>query len=228
MACGLLRPATLPDSMERASAGRILLFMRHGETDWNLEGRVMGRLAVALNENGREQCRRAGIVLANFGIDRVVSSPMHRALESARLVAAGIGVAVEEDEALAEVAFGEWEGKAYGEIMEDPRCSAFLSDPLNNRTPGGETIEDVAARGVAATGRTVEGETVLFVSHGDVIRSALCHYLAIPISEFRRVRVDNAAISVVRSVAGWSEVCFLNRLPDTGAAWSPVRWNSGV
>ena len=79
---------------------------------------------------------------------------------------------------------------------------------------GGETIVQVQGRGLAAVGRAEPGERVVFVSHGDIIRAILSHYLAVPLDEFRRIRVDNCGLSAIASRRGRAEVKFVNLLAE--------------
>jgi len=203
-----------------------LLIIRHGETAWNRERRVMGNADVPLTERGREQCERAAAVLAGFAIQRIVTSPLARATESADIIARTLGLEVAHDPDLEEVRFGRWQGKTYDEVATDPEYVAFATDPVTNRTPGGETILDVQRRGLAGLERTRPGERVLFVSHGDIIRSTLCHFLAIPVGEFRRMRVDNCGISAVTLRRRRPEVKFINMLADPGRVWEALHWAS--
>lgn len=203
---------------------RTLILMRHGETDWNRQRRVMGAADIPLNEDGRRQCRAAAAVLATCGVTRIASSPLVRAAESASIVAAQLGVDVGHDPDLEEVRFGRWQGLTYEEIVGDPEYAAFARDPLANPTPGGETILDVQRRGLCALDRAQAGERVLFVSHGDVIRAAISHYLDAPAAEFRRIRVDNCGITAVTERRGRPEVKFVNALADPERAWEPLHW----
>jgi broad specificity phosphatase PhoE len=137
-----------------------------------------------------------------------------------------LGVPVDTDEDLVEVRFGRWQGKTYDEIILDPDCERFFQDPVSNPTPGGETIVDVQNRGLAAFARAQPNRRTLFVSHGDIIRSTICHYLKMPIREFRRIRVDNCGMSGVIARGGQVEVKFVNVLADADRAWDPLHWNT--
>jgi len=90
----------------------VALLMRHGETPWNREGRVMGRNPVELDSHGRAQV--AGLVdfVRALKPDLIVTSPLVRARQSAEIIAAGLGggVPIREDEQIAEVQYGRWEG----------------------------------------------------------------------------------------------------------------------
>lgn len=210
--------------MSPDSAARSFLVIRHGETEWNRERRVMGSADVPLSERGRTQCELAATVLRRFAVQRIVSSPLRRAVETAEILARALELPVSYDPDLEEVRFGRWQGLTYDEIRHDPDYHAFMADPLTRRTPGGETILDVQRRGIAGLERVGAGERVVFVSHGDIIRSALCHFLAIPVTEFRRVRVDNCGMSAVTLRGSRAEVKFVNMLADPDRAWDPLHW----
>lgn len=198
--------------------------MRHGETDWNRDARVMGALEIPLNATGEAQCAVAGELLSQFAIDRICSSPMLRARQSAQILSQALSIDVEPLPGLEEVCFGDWQGLTYAEILDDERYAAFSSDPINQPTPGGETIAEVQARGLACLETAQEGEAVVFVSHGDILRSILCYYLNVPLVNFRRLRVDNSGLSCVVLRGAGVEVKFLNSLADPSAAVSAVHW----
>ncbi len=210
--------------LEREGAVSTLVLLRHGETAWNRERRLMGAADVPLNEAGRQQCARVGEVLAGFGIDRIRTSPLSRAAETANIVAQAVAAPIEHDEGLVEVRFGDWQGKTYEEITVDPRFKQYVEDPVEQPTPGGETVVDVQRRGLLSLAAARPGERVLFVSHGDLIRSVLCSFLAMPLAEFRRLRIDNCGLSAVAMTMGRGEVKFVNMLADPARAWDPVHW----
>jgi len=203
-----------------------LLLMRHGETAWNREKRIMGDLDVPLSEEGRVQCSAAATLLQGFGIQRIVTSPLLRAAESAGILAAQLGVHVTSDPRLVEVRFGSWQGKTYEEVAGDPDYHAFASDPVANATPGGDTVSKVQARGLEGLSSVRAGECVLFVTHGDIIRTLLCHFLATPLAEYRRIRTDNCGLSAISISAGRPEVKFLNVLADQQRAQSLTHWSA--
>lgn len=198
--------------------------MRHGETDWNREARVMGALDIPLNQQGEAQCRAAAALLGDFQIDRICTSSMLRARQSAEILSAGLGLEVELLDGLEEVCFGDWQGLRYAEILEDPRYRTFAADPVRQRTPGGENIVEVQERGLACLDGVRDGETVLFVSHGDILRSILCHFFGVPLGDFRRLRVDNCGLSCVALNGPAVEVKFLNTLADPARVGDAVHW----
>jgi broad specificity phosphatase PhoE len=193
---------------------RVLILMRHGETDWNRQGRVMGTEDVPLNDDGRAQCLRTADLLGRFGVDSIVSSPLARAVESAQLIAERLALEVAEDPDLVEVRFGGWQGLTYNEVLRDPHYARYYDNPATVPTPGGETLADVQTRGLAALGRDRVGRRTLFVSHGDIIRAMICHYLAIPLGKYRRVRVDNCGLTAVVIADGRTEYTHEHRPAD--------------
>lgn len=211
--------------MQLESGTATLILMRHGETAWNRERRIMGDLDVPLSDEGRAQCEAAASLLASFQVDRIVSSPLVRAAESAGIVAARLGVPVSHEPLLVEVRFGSWQGKTYAEVAGDPDYHAFASDPVANLTPGGESVTIVQKRGLEGLSAIRAGETVLFVTHGDIIRTLLCHFLATPLGEYRRIRTDNCGLSAIAIGQGMPEVKFLNVLADQERATSLTHWS---
>ncbi|AXK80979.1 histidine phosphatase family protein [Pseudolabrys taiwanensis] len=163
-----------------------VFYIRHGETDWNVAGRLQGRRDIELNERGREQARHCGAVLrdllARDGRDPstldFVSSPMVRARETMELARGALGLAPDAyavDEALAEISFGDWEGFTIAQLhYSDPaRISQREHDKFHFLPPGGESYEMVMAR----MGRWYEGLTrdTVAVAHGGTARGLMAH-----------------------------------------------------
>ena len=135
-------------------------FLRHGETHWNASGTTQGQLCAGLNETGREQARRAAEALAGEPIARIVASPLERAHETARIVAAPHGLEVETDPALMECHLGEHQGGPHGPWLGEYFRGDY--DP-----PGGETFAVFCDRVWAAMERAIaRGPNTLIVAHG--------------------------------------------------------------
>jgi phosphoserine phosphatase len=194
------------------------ILMRHGETHWNREGRVMGRNPVELSENGRAQVEAASTLARSLNADLIVTSPLVRARQTAEIVADGVGgIPITEDPAIEEVSYGRWEGMTYHQLIQDPYYEVYRQSPVDNPTPGGETIPHVQTRGVAAVHRAVEanpGCRIIFVSHGDIIRTVLCYFLGLELKFFNRIRIDNAALSGIQIAGNFAEVKFMNWLSE--------------
>jgi len=123
------------------------------------------------------------------------------------------------------VEFGAWDGKHLSntrKLIDDEHYLTYRKSPIEHPTPGGETIREVQARGVAAVMRTIDqhpGKRVIFVSHGDIVRTVLCHFLKVELQHFHRIRVDNAALSAIQIAGEFAEVKFLNLMPNPQQAF---------
>ncbi len=154
-----------------------LLLARHGETEWNRVGRWQGHADPPLNETGRQQAVELAEQLAGHGITAVYSSDLARARETARVVADRLGLDVVEDPALREIDVGSWSGLTRAEVERrfPDGYARWLAGEIGH---DGETREQLAERVVAATTAIAvrhEGETVLVVTHGGVIRALRRH-----------------------------------------------------
>jgi broad specificity phosphatase PhoE len=136
-----------------------IYYIRHGETDWNVAGRLQGRRDVPLNTRGRAQGRHCGDILRDLfardnrdpGTLDYVSSPLKRASETMELLRAALGLAGDGyrcDARLAEIAFGQWEGFTIAQLHDrDPaRIAQREHDKWHFVPPGGESYEMVSAR----------------------------------------------------------------------------------
>lgn len=146
-----------------------LYLVRHGETDWNRQRRIQGRTDIPLNDAGREQARLTGMLLTRRPVTRVYASPLGRALETAQIIAAQLGLGEPHTrDALVERDYGAAEGLSFAEI--DARY------PEGMPVPGRESREAVARRVVPALVELAAehpGEALVVVSHGGAIRAAL-------------------------------------------------------
>ena len=206
----------------------VAFLMRHGETVWNREGRVMGRQPVDLDEGGRRQVEMAVPLARTLAPELIISSPLARAVQSAEIIAQGVGgIEILTDQRLEEVLYGDWEGKTYQQLIGEKSYISYRKAPLESMTPGGETIAQVQARGVAAVDAALiahRGRRILFVSHGDIIRTVMCHYMRLDLKHFHRLRVDNATFFGLEVADDFAEVKFLNLLPDPERAFrSPFK-----
>ncbi len=178
-----------------------IIFLRHGETEWNKMSRYQGSLNIGLNEKGREQARQAASLLETRKIDLIVSSDLDRARDTASVVGERIGLDVHPRQDLREMDFGIWEGKDYPTIQkESPEAyQKWMEDPVKNPPPEGESLVDFKERVVGACQEILRRgeENILIVCHGGVIMAYLAHILGMDLRNYRRLRVSNAGISRV-------------------------------
>jgi probable phosphoglycerate mutase len=140
-------------------------FLRHGETDWNAQNLSQGNVDIPLNDTGLAQARSAALLLRNRGIRNVISSPLSRAKVTADIAAAELGLPVQVDEGLREVAFGVQEGKPMSEWFQ-PWVDGLLTPE------GAESFPTLTRRAVAAVNRCIERPPlVLVVAHGALFRA---------------------------------------------------------
>jgi broad specificity phosphatase PhoE len=153
-----------------------ILLARHGETDWNRDLRFQGHADPVLNDAGRAQAAELSSALADEALAAVYSSPLRRAFETARTVAAGHGLEPVAVEALREVDVGSWQGLTRAEVEERfPEQYARWLDHAQGWEDG-ETYEEMGERVVTALlelATAHQGERILAVTHGGPIRAAL-------------------------------------------------------
>jgi probable phosphoglycerate mutase len=193
-----------------------LILVRHGETDSNKASLALGRDDVELNETGRWQAQRLAEALQCQPLAAVYSSPLRRALATAHAIAERHQLAVRLDDGLIEMDIGEMEGLTFQQVRD--RYPQFLQLWLGGRAayepmPGGERLLDVQERAWQALERICAAwtqETVAVVTHNFVLLSILCRVLGLELADFRRLRHNVAAVSVLQVQEGRMTVLGLN------------------
>lgn len=170
-----------------------LCLIRHGETDWNREGRAQGLEDIPLNETGRDQARRLAARLAGEPWTALYSSPLSRALETARIVGAATGLAPQVEPLLVERNMGAIAGLTFAE-----REARFPGLPLD-AIPGVEPLADLTRRALAAVDRIARqhpGGRVLVVGHGGLFGALVLHLSG------EAVRLPNTSLTWLAGVPG--------------------------
>lgn len=160
-----------------------LWVFRHGETDWNAQGRFQGHTDVPLNAKGLEQAHAAIPALLGQGIGAVVCSDLGRAVQTAQPLAAALGVTLQVNPQLRERCFGIFEGHTWAEIQEQHPVlhAAYQKDP-HLLVPNAETVADLRARAARVLKQYAQEawrtqRSTLLVSHGGMVRSMLWLHL---------------------------------------------------
>jgi broad specificity phosphatase PhoE len=172
--------------------------VRHASYD-QLGRRLAGRSpGHSLNEDGRAEAAALASAFSGRAIAAVVSSPLERARETAMPIAAahGLPVAIEPD--LNEIDFGDWTGMAFAELHGNPDWQRFNVFRSAVPIPGGESVLAVQARAVAAILRlraAYPAGEVVAISHGDVVKAILFHFLGMPLDFLRRIEIAPASRS---------------------------------
>jgi alpha-ribazole phosphatase len=183
----------------------LFYLLRHGETKWNAENRICGRSDVPLSEAGRRQAKRLAERLKPMSFDALYSSPLKRAIDTARFISERIGLEPAVDDRLVELDYGEWEGKTLEEIIKnDPKTfRAWETDPGEVAPPGGESGLEAQQRVVpfldSLAAKHRKGQ-VAVVFHKTVCRLAICHVLGMSPSNYRRrLIMENGSLSIIQS-----------------------------
>jgi len=162
-----------------------------------LAGRTPGH---RLNPAGQAQAAALAASLAALPIAAIVSSPLERTRETAEAIAAPHGLPVQIEPDLIEIDFGEWTGSAFPALHALPEWRAFNSFRSSTPIPGGETMLAAQSRAVAAILRqraAHPGSELVVVSHGDVVKAILAHFLGMPLDLFRRLDIAPGSRSVL-------------------------------
>jgi alpha-ribazole phosphatase len=177
-----------------------IILIRHGETDWNKEQIFRGRIDVALNEVGLAQAGAVKESLKDVKIDRIYSSPLSRAFETASVLEENRGLEVEIEKGFIDIDFGKWQGLSHEKVKEEYNnlYEIWLTEPHNVVFPGGESLEDVRKRSMKALEKVIENhpeETLAIVSHRVINKVLLCAILGLELSHFWYIKQDTCAIN---------------------------------
>ncbi len=190
-----------------------LFLVRHGETDANLKRYLQGMINGPLNATGREQAERLGRHLQSVSLDRVWSSDMQRAIDTAAAVAGPHGLTVDIDPRLREWDVGDLDGQPAAIYLQMIKATG---KPLSQFVPpGGQTLPEVRQRADAVIRQLVDahlGETILMCSHGDFMRMLTGSILQIDSDAAMAFYFDNASYSVFEFIEGHWKVLALNRI----------------
>jgi probable phosphomutase (TIGR03848 family) len=178
-----------------------ILLVRHAMNEWVKTGRLAGRTpGVHLSEEGKEQALALGRRLASRPIHAIYSSPLERAQETAMAIARHHQLAVETSDGITEVDFGDWTGRELKELAKEPEWFLVQGRPSAVRFPNGESPREMVTRSVDEVERLSAAhpeQTVVLVSHSDVIKGILAHYLGMHVDQFQRLVVSPSSISAL-------------------------------
>jgi phosphoserine phosphatase len=183
----------------------VIIVARHGETGWNREGRYQGQRESQLTQTGAAQANALANALAGVSIRRVIASPLTRCIESAHPLARALGVAVETDANLLEIAHGTWEGRLRSELEHEDAQTMRLwrEHPHLVQFDGGETLHDVAHRWHTFVGRLGNADDVAIVTHDVIVRIAILTATQRPLAALWEPRVVNGGYARFRGGGSW-------------------------
>lgn len=198
--------------MSEPAPERQIYLVRHGETEWSRSGQHTGRTDIPLAPLGREQALDLGRRLAGHAFAVVLTSPLSRAAETARLAGFPGAEAVDD---LREWEYGEFEGRTTADIRQELPDWTIWSGPWR----GGETADHVGARADRVLARcldaAVEGDCLLF-AHGHILRVLTARWLGLPAAQGALFALGTATIGILgwersnRVIETWNEACHLD------------------
>lgn len=155
----------------------MIVFARHGQTALNRSGRLQGRIDAPLSDLGLEQAANLSRELAGIPVTRVVASPLQRAIQTANVIAQPHGLAVETDERIIELDYGEWDGIPLATVPSSAWAD-WRADPAYT-PPGGESLQAVTTRVTAFLDDVLGDGITIAVSHVSPIKAAVCRALGV-------------------------------------------------
>ncbi len=209
-----------------------IYLVRHGESTWNGQQRIQGRSNPSLSARGLQQSAAVARRLRRLPVDRLVTSPLRRARQTAEAVGRSVGKRIEIAPELAEIALGEWEGLTSQMVDRryNGRYQRWLAAPSATRVPGAETIAAFRRRVARAFQRLIVdadgAKQLCLVTHGGVITAILSEIWQ---ADFDRLliqlRLDNTGVTLIEAEGQRQYVMYVNdtsHLNGRARAMSPV------
>lgn len=193
-----------------------IFLIRHGKAEYK-PGHLYGWTpGVHLSDSGREEVKALAQKLEPVRFNAIYSSPLERTQETAEAIAAGRRLEIKTVDELGEVRYGRWQGKSFKSLVKTKLWRVVQLTPSQARFPGGESILEMQTRGVQAVeairAKHKKG-TVAIVSHADMIKAIVAHYLGMHLDLFQRLNVDTASATVIGFYGAFPRVM---KLGDTG------------
>lgn len=193
-----------------------IILVRHGETEWNKQGRYQGQIDTELSEEGYRQTELVAEALKDTKIDVFYGSPLKRSYLTAQMIAKYHGQPkVNIEPRFTEINHGEWEGLLSTEV--DNKYADMVQDwkdqPHTVHMPGGEHLDQVQQRSLAALNDIVNkhpDQTVLIAAHDAINKVIVCGVLEIGLQNFWKVKQDNTGISILEFYDNTMRICALN------------------
>lgn len=199
----------------------IIYLIRHATNQFVDEGKLAGRITgVHLNELGQAQAKALAVSLSSTKLKAIYTSPLERAVETAAPIAKNQGRPLIKRKGLAEIRYGRWEGKSLKTLRRRKLWHVVQATPSLARFPEGESFPEAQARivnevEVLRQKHPTPKAKIALVSHADMIKLAIAHYVGLPLDLFQRLIVNPASISILAIGKRGSR---LLRLNDTIAA----------
>ncbi|AEV69429.1 alpha-ribazole phosphatase [Acetivibrio clariflavus] len=192
-----------------------LILIRHGETDSNIRGSYLGWTDMELNENGIDQVKLLKERLKGVKVDKIYSSPLKRALQTAKIINENYNLDIVTDDGLKERNFGIWDDLTHEEMARryPEEYNEWINDWIKYRIKDGESAQEAYDRAAVFVDEVIKSNkdgVVMLVTHLGTIRFILAYLLGLGIENSWRFRVNNASITKVEINDGYSVLTMLN------------------
>lgn len=182
-----------------------LFLIRHGQTDWNIKGKIQGSCDIELNDTGIIQAEELGnkILENKYKFSKIYSSPQRRAIKTAEILSKVTNVEYISIEGLEEINLGEWEGLSWAEVKEkySTEYKEWYINRRYTKPPKGESYQDMLQRVLTSIYKIINEncDNVVIVTHSAVIMCIQCYLTNTPFDEMTKFKTDNTSITEIDS-----------------------------
>ncbi len=197
---------------------KTLIFVRHGQSEWNIDNRIQGTTNTKLTAKGKMQAERLALELSRYNIDKIYSSCLERAENTALTVGAVINKPINLESSFNEMNFGIWQGKTMKEIEinHNKDFNIWMKEPDKLNLENAENLKSLREKLAPKLEEIIismdDQETVLIVTHGTTLKTAILTLLDMPLSNYKNFAISNVSISLIE-VRDYNNV--LVKLNDT-------------
>ena len=196
----------------------LLLLIRHGENEFVKTSKMAGRLpGVHLNERGHQQAAELAKSLKNVPLKAIYSSPLERAVETAKPIAEGRRIKTQLKPDLMDNDIGDWQGRTLKQVRRLKIWKVVQQNPSRFRFPGGESFLETQTRIASCLDEIAAlhkpKDIVVAVFHADPIKLAVAHYLGLPLDNFQRLGCDTGSVTMLYISEMGAHLMRLNQKP---------------
>lgn len=195
-----------------------LYIVRHGQTEFNVEGRLQGRMDSPLTEKGLRDAEALGKYLSDISFDAVLASPSKRAQRTAEIICSGKDISIQVEPDMREINLGSWEGRTKEEVLRayPQEGEIFYNKPHLYKPLEGDSYYDVQERAAAAIKRLTdeyqEGN-ILIVTHTVVVRAIVAYFMGYPMERLWEQIIEGTSITLLEADHGEIKVAAVGETP---------------
>ncbi len=192
-----------------------VIIVRHGRTEWNRVERFRGRVDIGLDKVGMKQAEVVAKRIGEWPISAIYSSPLRRAIDTAEIIAAPLGLNVQPMSGIIDIDYGSWQGLSTEQVVarDDSLYSQWIESPQEVKFPDGESFAEARERVASAIGDLIKQrpkETFVLVSHKVICQILILNLLGLDSSHFWQITQDVCTMNLFEVRGGIPSVLFLN------------------